>query len=242
MPRVTVLLLTYEDGARGTAERTLRAVQQGIAYEGSLHLHIADDGSQDGHVARLREIAGATTVWETIGATNAARGGYGRSYNLATQAIHSVDHAGIVMPLEDDWELLRPLDITPLVLTLTRDYGRGGADQSEIDCIRLGYLGFTQPLHGNVVHTADGPMLLIDSDSPEPHVFAGHPRLETVAFERRVGPWPEGLAAGATEFDVAHRAAARRGIAWPLNRGSASQGGGAIFAHIGAHGLGELQP
>lgn len=190
-PPLALLLLTYEDGARSTAEPTLRAALDGIRYSGDLTVHIADDGSVEGHVERLREIAGGYPQVTAIGVTNAARRGYGRSFNLATQAVHLM--AQVVLPLEDDWLLTRPLDLDPLVATLM-------SPEPAIACIRLGYLGFTQSLRGRVVHTHGGPMLLLDEQSPEPHVFSGHPRLETVAFERSVGPWPEGLAPGATEF------------------------------------------
>ena len=66
--------------------------------------------------------------------------------------------------------------------------------------------------------------------SSEPHVFAGHPRLETVSFQKEVGPWPTGLGAGATEFEVAHRSRARQGIAWPIDL-VPLQGG--LWGHIG---------
>lgn len=240
LTRVTVLLLTYEDGQRQTAARTLCALHEHLQYEGPLHLHIADDGSVPGHVDRLREIAGAVPMWDTIGTTNAERGGYGKSYNLATQAVHAADRSGVVLPLEDDWELSRDLVLDPLVATLMGHHGEYNGEH--IQSIRLGYLGFTQRLAGSLVHSPGGPMLLLDPKSAEPHVFAGHPRLETVTFERTVGPWPEGLPAGQTEFDVAHRAEARRGIAWPLDIGPASQRASSLFIHIGGHGLGEIAP
>ena len=72
--------------------------------------------------------------------------------------------------------------------------------------------------------------LALDPDSPEPHVFAGHPRLELAEWERYVGPWPEGLAAGPTEFEVAHRREARMGVAWPIDLIKPT---GDAFVHIG---------
>lgn len=235
-PRVTIMLLTFEDGQRNTAERTLRAVLDHVAYPGPLAVHIADDGSVGGHIERLVEVAGGYEIVESVSVTNAARRGYGHSYNLATQAVHV--RSKVVLPLEDDWELTRPLDLAPLVETL----GGFSTQRMPIDCIRLGYLGFTQSLRGTFVHTPAGPMVVLDADSDEPHVFAGHPRLETVAFERAVGPWPEGIAPGATEFAVCHRPQARSGVAWPLDLGPAAQRGDSLFVHIGGHGLGEVEP
>lgn len=237
-PRVTIALLTYEDGARHTAERTLRAALDRITYAGPLSVHIADDGSVDGHVDRLREIAGGYATVEFIGASNAGRRGYGHSFNLMTQVVHL--GSDVVLVLEDDWELTRPLDLAPLVETLlAQSLPYGGP---AISCIRLGYLGFTQSLRGEFVHTQAGVMVMLDPDSQEPHIFAGHPRLETVAFERAVGPWPEGLAPGATEFTVCHIPEARRGVAWPLDFGPSAQRADSLFVHIGGHGLGEVEP
>jgi hypothetical protein len=71
---------------------------------------------------------------------------------------------------------------------------------------------------------------LLDGDSPEPHVFAGHPRLETVGYQRRVGEWPEGLLPGETEFSVAHYQWARMGVVWPMDLVKPS---GDLFCHIG---------
>lgn len=237
-PRVTILLLTYEDGQRHTAERTLRAALDGITYSGELAVHIADDGSVEGHREALHELAGGYQQVVSAVVTNANRRGYGHSYNLATQEVHG--HSGCVLVLEDDWELTVPLDLDPLVETLL--HGTDSAEHHVVGCIRLGYLGFTQRLLGEVAHTPAGPMLLLDWKSSEPHVAAGHPRLETVDWERNVGPWAEGLAPGATEFDWCHRPAARVGVAWPLNYGPASQQANSLFVHTGAHGLGEVAP
>jgi len=232
-PTVSILLLTYEDGHRLTAERTLRSVLDRISYSGRLAMHIADDGSQDGHVPALRLLAGGYRQIATVGSTDASRGGYGRSYNLATQQIHLGSE--VVLVLEDDWELTRDLNLDPLVATL---YDPDPA----VKVIRLGYLGFTQELRGRMVSTRAGLAIMLDPDSPEPHVAAGHPRLEAVAYQRAVGPWAEGLAPGATEWEWCRRPAAREGVIWPLDLGPASQRADSLFVHIGAHGLGELEP
>lgn len=238
LPTVTVLLLTYEDGERHTAARTLGALMDNMRYDGPLNLHVADDGSIPGHVDELLEIASSIPYFDQITSTNAERGGYGRSYNLATQVIHDTG-ADIVLPLEDDWELSRALDLGPLVESLDGQYRGGGV---LLECIRLGYLGFTNPLYANLFHSPAGPMAMLDQHSIETHVFAGHPRLETVRFEKNVGPWPEGMRAGETEVEVAHRSQARIGIAWPFDLGPASMRGDSLFAHIGDHGLGGVTP
>ncbi len=232
-PRVTLVLLTYEPGERLTAEATLRNFLERVRYPEPISVHIADDGSAPEHRDRLAEVANGYPNVQGVTVTNAERKGYGASYNLASQVVHAF--ADAVIPLEDDWLLSRPLDLVPLVRTVTEQ-------QATVQCVRLGYLGFTQSLTGEVIHTPAGPMLLLDPRSGEPHVFAGHARIESVAYERAVGPWPEGMSAGATEMAVAHRERARVGVAWPLNYGPASQQGDSLFLHVGTVDLGEVEP
>lgn len=183
-------------------------------------MHIADDGSNAGHVDELRKIAGGYVHVKGVGSSNAERRGYGASYNIATQHVHATPD-GIVLPLEDDWVLDRTLDLEPYAHALIQP-------ESPISCIRMGYIGYTQPLRSQIVDIASVRYLLFDSRSEERHVCAGHPRLETVAWERRVGPWPEGVDPGTAEYLWCGYDAAREGVAWPLD---APKGG--WFQHIG---------
>lgn len=233
MSSVTVCLFTWSpelEHNRGVyARRTLEAaVTQLTATGHELRWHIADDGSADGHVVRLREIiAAAGYAWSE---TNGHRGGYGRSYNLASQVIHQ--QSDFVLCLEDDWELARPLDLGPLMDAMLES-------ENKIRCVRLGYLGWTQQLRGWLESFAGQHFLLFDPSSSERHVFAGHPRIETRDFQRAVGEWPEGMAAGATEFEVCGRPEARLGVAWPLDLVKPA---GDLFPHIGSETVGEVEP
>lgn len=227
-PNLAIVLYTYDRAE--TAERCLRAVLDLAAYPAPVQVHIADDGSSEEYRHRLWEIAAGypESRVRSVTVSNAERRGYGVSYNLACQATHADNFA--VLALEDDWELLRPLDLAPLVRTLREERAR---------CLRLGYLSFTQELRGWLLESPAGMLLRLDSDSPEPHVFAGHARLETVAFQQAVGEWPAGLRPGETEWHVAHRTAARRGIAWPLD---VVPPRGDLFAHIGSRTYNQLVP
>lgn len=209
-----VLLLTYN--RRKYAEATLRAVLDNITWSGVLDVHIADDGSPAGYVDALRALVGGYSSVRNVGASCSDRRGYGANYNIATQHIHGT--ADYVLPLEDDWVLTSRLDCDTLAATLSDE---------RLGCVRLGYLGATQPLFAELVRINGASYWLLDPMSAEPHVFAGHPRLETVAWQRAQGPWPEGLDPNQTEFDVASRI--REGIAWPT---WLSVDGG-LFAHIG---------
>ncbi len=218
-PRLTVMLLTYD--REEYAFRTLAGVFEYLTYPEPYRIHIADDGSPPEYMASLVDFAqtrGRDTS-TVVSSTNSMRKGYGASYNLATQSVHA--SADIMLVLEDDWELQRELD----VVRLARAFDIDG-----VGCVRLGYVGYTQELRGKFVDVNGDKYLELDPNSPERHVFAGHPRLETVRWQRQVGPWTEGLNAGATEFDVAGKDEARKGVVWPLDLVATR---GDLFHHIG---------
>lgn len=225
-PKLYIVLLTSAkdpDGPRAKyAEAALRSVLTDMSYAGQTSVHVADDGSPQVHRDRMCAIAGGFDHVHGVTVSNAEGRGYGESFNLATQVTHQ--HADLILPLEDDWIVEHPFSLDGYVQALA-----AATLESAVGCIRLGYLGFTQELRGRVISLAGKPLLLLDPESPEPHVFAGHPRLETVAWERWVGPWPVDpltpIDAGTTEFIVSSRDNARRGVAWPLDGGK--------FSHIG---------
>lgn len=217
MPEIAIVLLTY--GRLAYAQRTLETTLNNIRTDRhSIHVHIASDGDPDDYVEHLRAICMEREVPHTV--TNSQRSGYGANYNLATQVVH--EYAKYVIPLEDDWELVRELDLDLFV---------GALDELRAGCMRLGYLGYTQELRGTFQSSHGRHWLRLDPSSAEPHVFAGHPRIETVEWERSVGPWPEGLYPGETEFQVAHYPESRDGVIWPVQE---IKPYGDLFVHIGA--------
>lgn len=221
--RLCLCLLTYNRFEY--AKRTLHSTLNNIKFSGELSIHIGDDGSPDSLIYR-NSLFEEIEAWDSIhkftnlSSSDSEQGGYGKNYNLAMQAIHS--NNDYVLVLEDDWELRRELDLDFIISSMMMD--------QRLACIRLGYVGYTQPLHGEFIYVNGMNWLLLDPDSPEPHVFAGHPRIEAVTFQRRVGPWPEGLQPGATEFAVTHIREAREGVVWPVELVKPS---GDLYHHIG---------
>lgn len=217
---LAVVLLTYNrlEYAQTTLVSTLANLKTGE----ELFLHIASDGDSEDYLSNLRGLAEHYLEPDHITVSNVNRLGYGASYNAATQVVHSLPNVEFVLPLEDDWDLRRTLDIEP-ILQVLRDRVFG--------CVRMGYIGYTQQLRCSFVSHTNYHWLALDSESPEPHVFAGHPRIETVAWQRSVGPWPQGLQPGQTEWEVAHRKEARQQVAWPI---SLIKPEGDAFVHIGA--------
>lgn len=219
--RLAICLLTYKRTEYAT--RALKSTLRNLRREGvDVHVHIADDGSIESHVNHLVGIAEefGFTRDSNLTTSNAERGGYGKNVNLAMQVLHNI--SDYILMLEDDWELVDELCID--------EYIRDMESTNLVGCVRMGYLSFTQPLRGQVLKLNDRGYLLLDPGSPEPHVFAGHPRLEKVSYQRGVGAWPEGLTPGETEFVVAHKLAARQGVAWPMDTIYTR---GDLFAHIG---------
>ena len=217
---IAIVLFTHDK----PKERILYAMKTFLSLENltasePFWFHLADDGSEqsfrDDMMKLARERYGDNT---SVG--NSEGGGYGASFNLATQQTHLV--ADLVLPLEDDWEVTREFNLDPFAKVL-RD-GR-------FKCIRMGYIGYTDTLRGTFNYYDGKHYLALDPDSPEKHVFAGGPRLETVQFEKDVGLWPRGLEAGHTELEVAGKEEARKGIAWPI---SDIKPAGDLFAHIGS--------
>lgn len=225
--KLGVVFLTYSKAASNPrshyADLSMRALVKKLTFQdGEIQYHIADDGSYEGHVPHLMRLVNEKYPCSY---TNAERGGYGRSYNLATQTLHG--DCDVFLMVEDDWELTREFDVSNLVKALQDS-------NDNLGCIRLGYLGWTNPLEGVITAFSDQTFLLFDPGSPEVHVWTGHPRLETVSYQRRIGEWPEGLDAGSTEFAVSKREESRHGVAWPLDIAiRAGQIHGTLFAHIG---------
>lgn len=218
MGKICLILLTYN--RLEYAKKTLNSCLTNLKYSDELRVHIASDGDDPDYIQKLHELASNLLESDQlVTVTNSERGGYGKNYNLAMQVAHQV--ADIVLPMEDDWELVRELDLDELSVPLYSGYG----------CVRMGYIGWTQPLRSEFVSINNKHYLLFDPDSPEPHVFAGHPRLESVNWARNVGPWPEGLLPGATEFAVAQRKESRQGVVWPIYEITPA---GNAFVHIGA--------
>jgi len=200
------------------ARRCIDSVAKNLKTPEELWLHIADDGSSQEYRDELFELA-HQHFGNNVSITNSERSGYGGNYNKATQVIHRI--TDLVLPLEDDWELVKELDLKPIIQVL-----RDGV----FGCVRMGYIGLTQELRAKFVLAAGLHWLALDPDSAEPHVWAGGPRLETVEWERAVGPWQEYEEQGKTEFEVAHRPAARYGIGWPV---ALIYPRGDVFVHIG---------
>ncbi len=227
---IVVMLLTYN--RMREAKLTLESAAQNLRADEEIWLHIADDGSSQEYRDELLELA-RSVFGSNVSITNSGRGGYGGNYNKATQVIHHT--TDIVLPLEDDWQLKRELDLAPIARVLREGHFRS---------VRLGYIGYTDELRATLRWHENLHWLEFHPSSPEKHIWTGGPRLETVAFQRSLGPWPERMEQGQTELEVCGREEAKVGIAWPIDLIPAR---GDAFVHIGTYKAGfnpdlEAQP
>lgn len=216
---IAIVMFTHAKPAtrRHYAQRTFESLVKLKATE-DIWFHLADDGSDQEFRDEMMEHA---RLWlgKNTSVSNSEGRGYGASYNRSSQITHGV--ADILLPLEDDWEVSREFDLDPFAKVL-RD-GR-------FNCIRMGYIGYTDTLKAEFRYYDGRHYLELDPKSPEKHVFAGGPRLETRDFQRALGEWPEGLSAGATELIIVSKEVSRQGIAWPV---SDIKPEGDLFLHIG---------
>lgn len=212
------------------AEATLAKLFKNLRSSEPIWLHIGDDGSAPEYREHLWNLAGEY-VGERRSITNSERRGYGGNYNQCTWFVHQMQDVDIILHLEDDWSLERTLDLDPLIHVLRTE--------PRIGSLRLGMVGYYHPLRAEFVWagTPGQHFLLFDPASPSQYIWSGGPRLETVAWARSVGPWPERLRAGETELAVCGRTAARTGVAWPVDLIKPS---GDFFYHIGTQAVKDI--
>lgn len=212
---IAVILQTFK--RTDVALRTIVAAREHLRYP-DLRWYVADDGSPREHVdAVMAALEGV----RMLGA-HSERRGYGANANAAWEAAASVSR--LTFWLEDDWELMRPLDLYPYAALLM--------EREEVGMVRLGVLnldvrGRTWGHDGRLYWTLDH----------EPHhdgtpVFTGHPSLRHQRYREVYGWYPEGLSPGDTELAYAYqyRVGPKGGpaILWPVDYPAYG-----LFGHIG---------
>jgi len=204
-PRVSICLDTKERLPHGQDEPALRALRSTMAnvmYEGPLHVHIADDGSSQDYRRLVLELAASWPQIDGVTVTNGDGRGLGVAHNLALRTIHA--YSGIVLCLDDAWELVRPLDLNRLVPAFfVHDW---------VACIRLDQLhagdsGFMVDLNGQ---------LYFELDRHKPS-WTGGPRLETRRYQRDSGEWPEYKETDQVLQQLRRRQQTWNGVLWPID-------------------------
>jgi hypothetical protein len=207
---LTVVLLTYE--RTDYALRTVEGVAKHLNYPG-FEWYISDDGSREEHVravidqlGRLGQNFNIQTHWHN------QRLSYGSGANRALEM--AFRSGNLVLMLEDDWYLERPLDLWSYCCLLM--------ERPDIGMVRMGYLnsgvGAVSMSHGGRVYWA-----LDDTHSRNysSFAFAGHPAIMHRRFFEHHGMYPERWQPGETELKMCWQCVSGMGpkIVWPAELG-----------------------
>ncbi len=134
MNTLAILITAYAPvGGNIRCNAAVQAVEswkKHLAFDGSLHVHVADDGTPP----EMEEVYGRIFWeqligdWATFSYSRQERQGVGASFNRGFQICHST--TPYVLYAVDDWELTGDLDVTPWVDILR--------EEESVGCIRLG--------------------------------------------------------------------------------------------------------
>lgn len=133
---ITIVMTTYfEEGERGeqrfeAAYKTLVSWRNFLAYKGTIHLHLADDGFPNKQFGLF--FIEAAKIWRDrdhkVTFSRQARQGVGASLNTGFRYGFTV--SPVVLYAVDDWSLIDPFDITSWVQLLV--------EREDVGMVRLG--------------------------------------------------------------------------------------------------------
>lgn len=218
-PSIACVMVTYN--RTELAVRTIRGLGKYLAYPlEKVAWYIADDGSPREHVEVLmREVIECGFTGLGFHNQKFIPGTYfaGKGWNLALGTAHS--KSPFVLWMEDDWELRRPLAISPYLRLLN--------DRSDIGLIRLGHLAVGSDVR---IVGANGIHYLEYLRSTQ-YAYSGNPHIRHIRFAEAVGPFAEDRNPGEIELD--QDAKWRAKLDAPSIWRPADIPGWGIFAHIG---------
>lgn len=220
-PAICVLLTTYK--RTEYAVRTIEAVKKNLQWP-QVWWYISDDGSPPEHTHLLQQAIGSSY---NIRVFNSNRQGVGYGMNMCLSDIFA--STDLVLVLEDDWELVSPLDLRPYVNLLM--------NQATYGMVRFGYL--SAGLTGTTV-SEEGRLFWKLTSSNDQYRFTGHPGLRHKRFHEIYGYYDEGLAPGNTELSMCGKVNAK--IDGPAILYPAECGAWGFFGHIGTESLANLEP
>ncbi len=210
---ITVVLITYGNQLiperTEYAVRTVNAVTQHLRYP-NWSFYVSDDGSSPEHLNAVRE-AVQNSGHSVIG-WHSEHISYGAGCNRALRAAHEL--GTLTLMLEDDWELMRDLDLWQYAALLM--------ERPDIGMVRMGYLsqGISAVCFG---HSGFLYWTLDDQQSRNysSFAFAGHPALIHRRLFEVVGDYPEKKQPGETELGMAWKVASKVGpkVVWPAALG-----------------------
>lgn len=218
LPKVAIVMVTYE--RTEYAVRTVQGIARNLLYpEHLLGWYIGDDGSALEHIGAITEEIPYqhTFIGQHSEKFRPGTNHCGQSWNMALRA--ALDWAHIVLWLEDDWDLQRPLSIEPYVRLLM--------EKPEVGMVRLGHL----PVGSALTSIGHDGVHYLRYEKTTQYAYSGNPSLRHRRFVETYGFFAEDKNPGEVEVDLDDRVRANHGpeIWWPVDIG-----GWGVFAHIGA--------
>lgn len=202
LPPIAVIILTFQ--RTQYALETITAARRNLIYP-DLRYYLADDGSHDDHYRKCLEALDGVNL---IGHHTLPGGTYGKNINKAYYAVR--DTCPLTLPLEDDFVLNRPLDLTPYANILIAEERLGmvrlGNLPINLDCFTEGYQG----------------LMFLKIQKGRQYTFSGNPSLRHDRFWQSYGEYPGHLNPGDTEvsYDWHVRNTDGPEIIWPVDAGA----------------------
>lgn len=218
-PSIAAVLVTFN--RTELALRTIRGLGQYLDYPlEKVYFYVADDGSPREHVdAILKEIVNCGFC--VLGYHNEKfRPGThfpGIGWNMGLMAAHQ--KSPFVLMMEDDWELRRPLAISPYLRMLH--------DREDVGMVRLGHLAVGSKVE--IVGYSGIHYLHYLPDTQ--YMYSGNPHIRHVRFSQAVGPFAEDKTPGEIELDQDYKARTLPNV--PAIWRPADIPGWGIFHHVG---------
>jgi len=219
---IYVLLTTYN--RLECARKTIQGVKENVGWS-NIGWVITDDGSGGDYLQQLKDEIGPSYSIHTY---DGKRKGVGHNMNYGLKLIFNELSAELVLLLEDDWYIQKPLDFTPYV-NLLKNSDRFGM-------IRFGYL--SAGLQATLI-AEENKLWWQFKKTDYQYTFAGHASLRHKRFFDVYGYYEEGLKPGMTELDMCGKFNAKEGPAIVWDADFPHMG---PFAHIGSESLADVEP
>lgn len=222
MEPVWILLTTYK--RLDMARRTIVGLKTNLKYD-NVGWMVTDDGSGNDYLAQIKQTIGPTY---TIVAYDGQRRGVGHNMNWGLHHIFNELNGQLVLTMEDDWVLEKPLELLPYVNLLLHTVNAG--------MVRFGYAA--PGLLADLISEENRLLWRIQRNG-QTYRFTGHPSLRHKRFFDTYGYYIEGVPPGMTELDMCGKVNSKPGpeiyIPFEFNQWGA-------FGHIGTDSLADVEP
>lgn len=170
--------------------QTIELLQRNLVYPGEVYYYVSTDAPGDGAVEAVGGLP-HVHIWD------GPQRGMGANLNFLLDRV--ADAGGnIILQLDDDSHLVKPIELLPHVIKLNADPTAG--------VIRLCWIGghrYLAQLEAD--QSANQAYWRVRWDSPEHYIASNRPHLKHKRWHEQMGRFPEGQLIGATEEGFCHQ-------------------------------------